>query len=103
MMQTYYSPGIKPLLGEADRKAADAETQSMLTASPAQFLGDAVFAWAKTHPQDPRVPEMLYRVVKIPKWSASSAIGSKYSREAYKLLHSRYKNSPWAAKATVWY
>jgi hypothetical protein len=103
MMQTYYSPGIKNLLSADDRKASDSETQTLLINSPARFLGDSVFAWAKAHPQDPRVPEMLYHVVKIPKWSATSDVASQYSHDAYMMLHSRYKTSKWAAKATCWY
>src|SRR5262249_47349655 len=98
-----YNPGIKNLLSVNERKASDDETRVLLNNSPARFLGDAVFAWYRSRPQDPRIPEMLYRVVKVPKWSATSDIATRYSHEAYNILHSRYKDSKWAAKATCWY
>lgn len=99
----YMKPGLKKRLSAAERKSGDAERNTILINHPSRFLGQAVLKWARLHPDDREVPEMLYRVVKLPKWSGTSEQGTKYSREAYLVLHSRYPNSSWAEKAVCYY
>ncbi|MGC8030320.1 hypothetical protein ACP3WD_24060, partial [Salmonella enterica] len=70
---------------------------------PSKFLGEPIIKWANAHPEDPRVPEALYRVLKLPRWTYATAIGSKYSKEAYKILHEQHPKSTWTKKAVCWY
>lgn len=103
-LQSYAKPALQRLLTNAEKKQADAERLKIWNNHPSKFLGDAIISWAKSHPRDPRVPEMLYHVVKLPRWSAErSAIGTKYSKAAYLLLHQQYPDNPWSAKAEYWY
>jgi hypothetical protein len=59
-----------------------------------------VLAYAKSHPKDARLPEALHRCVKATKLGL--AAGS-YSKQAFRLLHQRYSNSPWAKKTPYYY
>jgi hypothetical protein len=103
-LQLYSKPALRALLTDAERKQADSERLAIWKNHPSKFLGDAIISWAKAHPKDPRVPEMLYHLVKLPRWSPGRTdIGTKYSREGYLLLHKQYPNNPWTAKAEYWY
>lgn len=102
-MQSYYKPGINRLLSKQQQATAGNERAQILKNHPSRFLGDAVLAWQKSHADDPLVPEMLYRIVKLPKWSQRTPLGTEYSRKAFSLLHSRYAKSSWSKKAVSWY
>ncbi len=98
-----YQPGLRRLLSSEQIKQAREERELISKNAPSKFLGEYVISWAKAHPSDSSVPEMLYRVVRLPKWSASTPIGSAYSRKAYILLHKKYPGDSWAEQATCWY
>lgn len=102
-MTGYSSPGVNRLLSEAERKAAAAELLLMIKNHPSRFFGQTVLDWAKTHPKDPDVPEMLYRVVKLPKWTQVTPVGSEFSKKAYFALHKGYPGNPWTKKAVCYY
>lgn len=103
MMRSYYKPGVSRLLSAQERSAAAKELQTMFTNHPSRLLGDAVISYSQSNPKDQDTPELLHLIVKLPKWSGSSPIGSEYSKKAYKILHSNFKGSKWAKKATCWY
>ncbi|MDX2106842.1 MAG: hypothetical protein SFY67_10615 [Candidatus Melainabacteria bacterium] len=103
MMRSYYKPGVSRLLSAQEKSAAAKELQTMFANHPSRLLGDAVISYSQSNPKDPDAPELLHLIVKLPKWSGSSPIGSEYSKKAYKVLHSNYKGSKWAKKATCWY
>jgi TolA-binding protein len=75
----------------------------LLDNPPAKFFGDAIFAYAKSKPTDPAVPEMLYHLVKLPKWSGVTAVSSSYSKKAYFELHKNYPKNSWTQKAVCYY
>ena len=57
-------PNPVPAFLERDSdKAAGEIAQLERQGNAAEFLGPIVLAWAKDHPEDPRVPEALHRVV----------------------------------------
>ncbi|MBS1955116.1 MAG: hypothetical protein JST89_13090 [Cyanobacteria bacterium SZAS-4] len=99
----YGENGLNSRLTPAERRTADAERALILKNNPSRYYGETVLSWAKSHPSDPDVPEMLYRVVKLPKWTAESPDGSKYSKKAYFALHNGYPGSKWAKKAVCYY
>lgn len=100
---SYSAPVLTSLLTSAEKKDLAAERLAIWNNHPSRFLGEPILARAKSHPRDPRVPEMLYHLVKLPRWSGRSAIATKYSKAAYLLLHKQYPKSDWAQKAECWY
>lgn len=102
-MSTYYKPGVARLLTAAQKTMAAKEAQTIWHNHPSKFLGDPVFTWMNTHPGDPLIPELLYKINRLPKWTYLTPIGSQYSRKGYVTLHARYPKSPWAVKAECWY
>jgi len=59
--------------------------------------------WAKEDPNDPRIPEALHYAVRSTRYSCEGAKTSKLSRQAFKLLHSRYPNPGGAKETPFWF
>jgi hypothetical protein len=102
-MQSYYKRGVFWLLSKHEQAEGISQLVQLWHAHPAAVLGDAVIKWSKTHPNAPDLPELLYKVNRLPKWSFLDSTGSKYSHAAYNILHKNYPNSVWAKKAVCWY
>ena len=66
------------------------------------LLGERVLEWAKTHPQDKRLPEALHLVVRATRWGCGKDKG-RVSQAAYRILHQRYPDSEWTTKTPYWY
>lgn len=98
-----YKSGIERVLDEKEKKAAASELSTLVALSPAKVAGDAVFKRQKTNPSDASLPELLYRVVKLPKWSFKTDQNSQYSHRAHTILHQNYKGSSYARQAPYWY
>lgn len=103
MMKSYYKPGISKLLTPQEKGAAAKELLTMYNNHPSKLLGEAVIRYSQSNPKDADAPELLHLIVKLPKWSGSSPVGSDYSKKAFKVLHANFKGSKWAKKATCWY
>jgi hypothetical protein len=104
ILKSYCQPVLRTLLSAASQRQLEAERRAIWNNHPSRFLGEPILAWANSHPHDSRVPEALYHLVKLPRWSIRrSAVGSKYSRQAFIVLHRQYPNSSWAKKADCWY
>ncbi|HEX4192699.1 MAG TPA: hypothetical protein VHY80_06360 [Stellaceae bacterium] len=69
--------------------------------SAADYLGGMVLDWAKTHPDDPRVPEALHLVVRLTQYGDAGTNG--VSRRAYNLLRASYPKSPWTKQTPYWF
>jgi hypothetical protein len=102
-LKGYGEDALKSRLSTEEKNRAAAERALILKNNPSRYYGQTVLGWAKSHPTDPDVPEMLYRIVKLPKWTAESEVGSEYSRKAYMVLHANYPDSKWAKKAVCYY
>lgn len=98
-----YNFGIDRLLTPAEKAQAAREKRIIWDNNPSKFVGDPVLARVKSNPEDPRLPELLYKLNRMPKWRLIDEVGSHYSHEAYNILHTRYSSSPWAKKAVCWY
>ncbi len=94
-----------PAFLNASERAAAAREWSALESLPAapSWLGQQTLAWAKAHPNDPRVPEALHLVVRATRYGCNDSDSGKYSRQAFTLLHKRYPNSPWTRKTPYWF
>lgn len=85
-------------------KVRDREISDLVKIGTATgFVGAHVLNRAKTHPSDPDLPWLLYVVVQSTRGGCVDAGNSKLSRAAYNVLHTRFKNSPWAQKTPYWY
>jgi hypothetical protein len=91
-------------LDEASRQQAAKEWGRLSSISPAaSYLGIVAVAYARAHPDEPRVPEALYRVVRATRYGCTDGSTGKYSKEAFDLLHGRYPQSPWTEKTPYWF
>ena len=112
-LQYYSKPLILSLLTAAEKKQVIREREIIYKNHPSKLFGGAIIDWAKSHPKDPKIPHMLYMVVKFPRWSGEGSTGpldiahlplaSQYSRAAFMLLHKQYPTNTWTNNADVWY
>jgi len=66
----------------------------------AASVWEAVLAYAKAHPADPRSPEALYWLVHVSRFGDSH---NHSGHRAFDLLHQRYPTSPWTKKTKYYY
>jgi len=92
------------LLAGGDKRTAQKEWTALqqLGCGPT-WLGEQVLAWAKLHPDDPRVPEALHLVVHASRWGCNDGETGAYSKEAFELLHKRYPKNDWTAATPYWF
>jgi hypothetical protein len=90
-----------PFVSEKDKAAAKADNERLQKLSGAPtYLGAIVMAWAQAHPDDARVPEALYLVVRATQYGDQD---SDTSKAAWLILHRQYRKSPWTAKTPKWF
>ncbi len=82
---------------------AHRERAELLTIADAKsYLGKQAIEWAKSSPNDPRVPEALFIAVKANSQYKYGCDGWEFDRktqgDAETLLRKRYPDSPWTAK-----
>ena len=65
------------------------------------YLASLTIDWVKSAPNDPRAPEALHLAVRATRYGCV-AEKSRFSKEAFALLHRRYPNSEWARKTKYW-
>ena len=99
----YDVPVLRKLLSTSEKSQLDAERKQISLNDPAHMFPASILEWARLHPEDPSLPEMLYRVVKLPLWAPKTELGSKYSRQALAVLHKRYPRSSFAKKVKYAY
>jgi hypothetical protein len=102
-MKKYWQPGVKRFLSNTEKKDAERERLLLANNHPSRFFGQVVLDWVKAHPTDPDGPEMLYRIVKLPKWTEVTPVGSEFSKKAYFALHKAYPGNQWTKKAVCYY
>jgi hypothetical protein len=93
-----------PFLSAADRQQAAGEAAKLRAAGGApDWLGAQTLAFAQGHPQDPRVPEALYLVVRATRYGCTDDKTGDFSKRAFDLLHGHYSTSEWAKKTPYWF
>ncbi len=86
------------------KKAAQQEMDRLVSLGAApNYLAAQVLAWAKKHPEDPRVPEALHRAVRATRVGCRDNDTARYSKLAFQFLHHQYPDSEWAKKTRYWY
>ncbi|MGB7721375.1 MAG: tetratricopeptide repeat protein [Bryobacteraceae bacterium] len=91
-------------LSAADRAQAAAEWQKLQSLPTApDWLAAQTLAFARAHPQDPRIPEALYLLVRATRFGCTGGQTGDLSHRAFDLLHRRYPKTEWAAKTPYWF
>jgi len=93
-------------LTDAERAAAAKEVEALAQSPPGpDFLAGKTLAWAGSHPDDPRLPEALHRVVQAGRYGCGTGAPpeTSYSKRAFTMLHKRYPNSEWTKRTKYWY
>jgi hypothetical protein len=91
-------------LSPADTSAGAADWNALLKLGTApNYLASEVIAWAKATPDDPRVPEALHFVVRATHLGCTDDKTSSYSKQTFRLLHSKYPQSAWTKKTRYYY
>lgn len=98
-------PTVPAFLSAAQQAENAAEWQQMAAAAPAgvSYLGAQVLSWARSHPEDSRLPEALHLVVQAGRRACRGQGAANYGQAAFQLLHRRYSNSEWTQKTRYWY
>ncbi|MGB8508972.1 MAG: hypothetical protein WCD76_11240, partial [Pyrinomonadaceae bacterium] len=100
------APAIAPpeFLSAAQRDAAREELRRLSAYDTApNFLTAEVLNYAARRPADPRIPEALHLCVKTTRYGCTNEATGEFSRRAFTLLHTRYKDSPWTARTKLWF
>jgi hypothetical protein len=96
---------LDPLFVNAAQKTqvqSELKKLAAIGAAPNYFVKSAM-AWAKAHPNDPRVPQALHFAVKSTRYGITDDATSALSKQAFALLHKNYKNSPWTKKTPYYF
>ena len=98
------APAWPGFLSQSQRSSAEAEWKqlSQIDGAP-NFFGKVVIAWARSHPNDPRVPEALHLVVRSTRYGCGDDDTGQFSLDAFDLLHIRYPKSEWTKKTPLWF
>ena len=93
------------VISPAERTQAAKEVARLIELGSAQdVLSPVIMAWAKDHPDDPLVPEALYRLVRVVRYGChEEPDNAKISKAAFDLLHTRYPKDPWTARTPYWF
>ena len=93
------------VLSKGDRTEAAREVRRVRAEGDGQtFLAPIIMAWSKAHPDDPRVPEALHRLVRITRYGCrGGSDNGSISKAAFRLLHQSYPASAWAHQTPYWF
>ena len=98
-------PGSPPrFLTPADGDAARKELAALdgIGAAASWFCREAL-AFADRRPDDPRAPEFLAGAVRATREGCADAETRALSKAAFRRLHARYPDSPWAKRTKFWF
>jgi hypothetical protein len=97
--------GPTGFLSKDQRAAGEEEWQRLLKLADnsVNYLCPQAIAWARSHPQDPRVPQALHLAVNATHYGPADESSHQYSKEAFDLLHHKYPNSEWTKRTKYWY
>jgi hypothetical protein len=97
-------PPAPSWLTSAERERGEREWRQLSAIGGApMYFAPVVLDWAKTHPDDPRVPEALHYFVRATRYGCADKSIGPYSREAFDRLHRKYPGSEWTKKTPYWY
>lgn len=71
--------------------------------SGASWILRTTLARAKSHPDDPRVPEALALAIEGTRWACGDSDTDALAEQAFGVLKRRYAKTEWARKTRYWY
>ena len=80
---------------EKDKMLASGESATMLTRRAIEF--------ATKFPGHKQTPEILHLAVRSTRYGCKDESTGKYSKQAFDILHNRYKTSSWAKNTPYWF
>lgn len=80
---------------EKDQLIAFGESATMLTRRVIEF--------ATKNPTHPKTPELLHLAVRSTRYGCTDDNTGKVSKQAFDILHTRYKASPWTKQTPYWF
>ncbi|MBX9724547.1 MAG: hypothetical protein K2X81_24280, partial [Candidatus Obscuribacterales bacterium] len=98
-------PKFDPAFVTAAQKAQAKQQLASLAkveAAP-NYLGKIVLAYAKSHPDDLRIPEALHYAVNATHYGSTDDASKVLSKQEFQLLHTKYKANPWTKKTPYFY
>ena len=96
--------GAPNFQSSSDREMVEAEWKQIArTPTAPNYLTEVVLEWAKSHPDDTRVPEALHLAVLSSRYGQNDDDTGHLSMLAFQLLHKRYPKSEWAKKTPYWF
>jgi hypothetical protein len=106
-LRVLYQTGepASPLFLDAEQKRRGQEEWRKLQhlgVAP-NYLAEQVLAWAKDRPDDPRVAEALYLVIRSTRYGCKDKDTGGLSKASFQFLHAHYPKSEWAMKTKYWY
>jgi tetratricopeptide (TPR) repeat protein len=103
-LPAFFEPS-ESVISKSERSTAEKEIIRLQRIGSAQSLvAPIIFAWAKSHPEDPLVPEALHRIVRVVRYGCHlDPANGELSKAAFDLLHRRYPKSEWTAKTPYWF
>lgn len=91
-------------LNERQKEKVVEEWKKLLSVDTApNYLCSEVIKWAKKYPQDKRVPEALHLAVMSTRYGCTNEETSKFSKQAFLLLHKKYPKNSWTKETKYWY
>ncbi|MGA2094869.1 MAG: hypothetical protein ABSH39_01090 [Candidatus Acidiferrum sp.] len=109
-LQEIYPGGDVPepgFLSPQEKTIAADEIKALADLPPApRWLGQITISWAKSHADDPRVPEALHNVVRAWRYGCTETAQNdpaNYSKDAFEILHKSYPGSEWTKKTPYWF
>ena len=92
-------------LSDQEAREAASQCDKLKADAPAgaDWLASQTLAWAKAHPDDPRIPQALHLVVQATRRGFTTQESAAYSKQAFDLLHAKYPKSEWALKTKYWF
>jgi hypothetical protein len=84
-------------------RATDERARLAAVGSPLTFLGREILRWAKEAPSEARIPQMLSDLIFAGRYTRGDEYSADLLERAFRLLHTRYKDTPSAADTPYWY
>lgn len=96
--------GSAQFLPAAERAAGQKEWAELKVRAPqaSDYLCGETVAWARAHPDDPRVPEALHLAIRATRFTSGQHT-TTFPKQAFTLLHTRYPDSKWTALTPYWF
>lgn len=97
--EDFYTPPRPPFLGDNEAEAEKLRT----IGSGATWILRTTLERAKSHPDDPRVPEALALAIEGTRWACGDAETDTLAERAFGVLKRRYAKTKWAKQTKYWY